>query len=224
MNIRNTVARIVVAVIGGGVALGAILPGLAFGSAAPDRPVGSAHTTTPITHLVVIFQENVSFDHYFATYPTATNPAAQPAFAAAPGTPTVDGLSAALLTANPNAVQPFRLDRSQAETCDQDHLSNASCGTTPSAALGGFADRCGYGPRLPLRVISPYARTNFVDHTVTDQSSVLRFIEDNWATGRIGNGSFDAVAGPLTGMFDFSSHHGDSHELRLDPATGLVTH
>jgi len=53
--------------------------------------------------------------------------------------------------------------------------------------LGGYQTRCGYGPRQPLLVISPFAKRNFVDHTVTDQSSVLRFIEDNWETGRIGN-------------------------------------
>src|SRR5262249_40400482 len=52
-----------------------------------------------------------------------------------------------------------------------------SCGLTPPRAPGG---RCGYGPRLPLQVISPYAKDNFVDHSVTDQSSILRFIEDNW--------------------------------------------
>ena len=44
-------------------------------------------TTTPIKHLVVIFQENVSFDHYFGVYPNATNPAGQPAFYPLPGTP-----------------------------------------------------------------------------------------------------------------------------------------
>ena len=37
-------------------------------------------TTTPIKHVVVIFQENVSFDHYFATYPHAANPAGEPQF------------------------------------------------------------------------------------------------------------------------------------------------
>src|SRR5690242_18213539 len=78
-------------------------------------------TTTPIKHLVVIFQENVSFDHYFATYPFAKNPAGEPRFVARRGSPTVNGLSGALLTHNPNAANPFRLDRSQAATCDQDH-------------------------------------------------------------------------------------------------------
>src|SRR5277367_4489947 len=86
-------------------------------------------TTTPIKHVVVIFQENVSFDHYFGTYPYATNPQGEPSFTPKPGTPTVNGLSGALLTANPNlnpangagASNPFRLDRSQAATADQDH-------------------------------------------------------------------------------------------------------
>ena len=35
---------------------------------------------TPIKHLVIIFQENVSFDHYFGTYPNATNPPGEPKF------------------------------------------------------------------------------------------------------------------------------------------------
>src|SRR5262249_43327327 len=61
-------------------------------------------TTTPIQHLVVIFQENVSFDHYFGTYPTATNPAGEPAFQASADTPSVNGLTEALLTNNPNAA------------------------------------------------------------------------------------------------------------------------
>jgi phospholipase C len=60
---------------------------------------------------------------------------------------------------------------------------------------------------------------NHVDHTRTDQTSVIRFIEDNWQLGRIGDGSFDALAGPLTGLFDFTRRH-DS-PLILDPATGL---
>ncbi|HXB69351.1 MAG TPA: alkaline phosphatase family protein [Candidatus Acidoferrales bacterium] len=79
-------------------------------------------TTTPIQHVVVIFQENVSFDHYFATYPVAANNSkSEPSFTAAPGTPSVNGLSGPLLTNNPNAAQPFRLTRAQPVTCDQDH-------------------------------------------------------------------------------------------------------
>lgn len=85
---------------------------------------------TPIRHLVVIFPENVSFDHYFGAYPHAKNPPGEPEFTASPNTPAVNGISAALLTRNPNAanpengkgaVNPFRLERSQAATADQQH-------------------------------------------------------------------------------------------------------
>jgi len=87
-------------------------------------------TATPIKHLVVIFDENRSFDHYFGTYPVAANPAGEPAFKARPFTPPVEGLTPALLNANPNkfnainganAVNPFRLDRTQANTEGQNH-------------------------------------------------------------------------------------------------------
>ncbi len=80
--------------------------------------------------------------------------------------------------------------------------------------------RCGYGPRQPLLVISPYAKQNYVDHSLTDQTSILRFIEDNWSTGQIGGGSFDALAGTINNMFDFTTHHMVKPMLLLDPNTG----
>ena len=91
--------------------------------------------------------------------------------------------------------------------------------------LDGIQGRCGYGPRQPLLVISPFAKTNFVDHTLTDQSSVLRFIEENWGTGQIGGGSYDQLAGPLWNMFDFDDGHfpfltAGQRQLILDPTTG----
>ncbi|QWF83766.1 phospholipase C [Amycolatopsis sp. CA-230715] len=86
---------------------------------------------------------------------------------------------------------------------------------------GSYADRCGYGPRLPLLVISPFSKVNFVDHTHTDQTSVLRFIEDNWFTGRVGDSSFDSRAGGMWNMLDFWWPRGG--KLPLDPKTGAVT-
>jgi phospholipase C len=99
-----------------------------------------------------------------------------------------------------------------------DALNGASCGSNPADVAGGYQDRCGYGPRLPLLVISPFAKSNSVDHSVTDQSSILRFIEDNWHLGRIGDSSFDAKAGSLDGLFDFGKAH--NKPLFLDPVTG----
>jgi phospholipase C len=81
--------------------------------------------------------------------------------------------------------------------------------------------RCGYGPRQPLLVVSPWAKQNFVDHAVTDQTSVIHFIEDNWLGGkRIGQGSFDGIASSLSQMFDFSRERADKGRLILDRETG----
>jgi phospholipase C len=116
---------------------------------------------------------------------------------------------------NPSAV----LQAASAGNSDQLN-GPGKCGN--GNPLGAIEGRCGYGPRQPLLVISPYAKVNFVDHTLTDQSSVLRFIEDNWGTGRIGGGSYDQIAGSLANMLDFDGGHafGD-RRLILDSATGL---
>jgi phospholipase C len=92
-----------------------------------------------------------------------------------------------------------------------------SCGSGTAATQG----RCGYGPRQPLLVISPFAKQNYVDHRTTDQASILRFIEDNWELGRIGGDSSDVKAGSLMGMFDFDDEH-RAGRLILDPASGVV--
>jgi phospholipase C len=96
----------------------------------------------------------------------------------------------------------------------------ASANALPGINGGAVQGRCGYGPRLPFLVISPFARRNFVDHTTTDQSSVVRFIEDNWLGGeRFGNGSFDSIAGSIANMFDFDNFREDGI-LILSPTTG----
>ena len=69
-------------------------------------------------------------------------------------------------------------------------------------------------------MISPYAKENFVDATLTDQSSILRFIENNWDVGRIGNVSYDEIAGRLTNMFNFE--HKRRERVFLDTSTGAV--
>lgn len=86
--------------------------------------------------------------------------------------------------------------------------------------LGGYQGRPGYGGRIPCVVISPWAKENYVDHTLTDQTSILRFIEDNWSLGRIGDFSYDALAGSLTNMFDFKRRK--LRYLFLNPCTGQV--
>jgi phospholipase C len=95
-------------------------------------------------------------------------------------------------------------------------------GATVNMAVNG---RCGYGTRVPLLVVSPWAKTNFIDHTLTDQSSVLKFIEDNWLNGqRVQAGaSFDTIAGSINGMFDFTKPAPavEANTAVLDPKSGV---
>lgn len=98
------------------------------------------------------------------------------------------------------------------------------CGSgTPLPGVNGLPvnGRCGLGPRLPFIVISPWAKVNYVSHAEIDQASIIRFIEDNWLNGqRLGEGSFDASAGSVMNMFDFTASGGHARSLILDPATG----
>jgi phospholipase C len=112
-----------------------------------------------------------------------------------------------------------------AGVCNTGLQQGTSTPTTALAGINGQANaqgRCGYGPRLPFLVISPYAKANYVDHTLTDQSSILRFIEDNWLSGQRIAGSFDALAGKLTNMLNLSRAPSRS-TLILDPSTGQPT-
>ena len=107
--------------------------------------------------------------------------------------------------------------------------TSGQCGPSPQTKkpLAGEQGRCGFGPRLPMLVISPYARVNDVDHNLTDQASILNLIEYNWHLPGI-PGSADQVLAKadrsqgigfdLAGMFDFK--HPDANKLILNPATG----
>ncbi len=106
-----------------------------------------------------------------------------------------------------------------------DELDGAQmCGSgTPLPGLNGqpVQGRCGPGPRLPFMLISPYAKPNYVSHTPISQSSIIRFIEDNWLNGeRLNDGSFDATAGSIMDLFDFDTRF-PNPPLLLDEDTGL---
>jgi phospholipase C len=138
--VRLMIAAASVVALGAGAAIGATAAGassapLSFAGYHTPALVPASYyrntnqTATPIKHLVVIFDENVSFDHYFGTYPYAANTDGTH-FHAKPGTPYVNGLYTTitktgpvgpLLTSNPNEYNPQRLTPSEALTCDQDH-------------------------------------------------------------------------------------------------------
>jgi len=100
---------------------------------------------------------------------------------------------------------------------------SAVCSTSSAPVLGDYADRCGPSQRLPLLVISPYAKTDFIAHNETSQPSILKFIEDNWKTGRIGNASFDASAGSLEPMFQWGHASAPQVLLNHDGSVASIT-
>ncbi len=99
------------------------------------------------------------------------------------------------------------------------------CSAVANTLSSTYADRCGYGPRLPLIVISPWAKENYVSSNMTDTSSILKFIEDTWLGGqRLGNGSYDASSGSLDaagGLLDFNEYP-HLFPVVLNPSTGEV--
>jgi len=151
-----------------GIALGATLSSALPAAADDDNSPSLGQTATPIKHVVVLFQENVSFDHYFGTYPHAQpNKDGTVYFdGVRRNTPRVNGLEAAgLLTRNPNGVNPFRIDRSVPVTCDQDH----GYSDEQLFADGGLEDKyVSSGKNCNDKVLGPNSVMGYYDgNTVT---------------------------------------------------------
>jgi phospholipase C len=134
--------------------------------------------------------------------------------------------------ANAGISNPLNPSLSPADNLTSTTLSGATsgqCGPKPqtSAPLGGEQGRCGLGPRLPMLVVSPYAKSNYVDHDLSNQASTINFVEYNWGLPGIA-GSFDQaqskvdhanhVPFDLAGMFQFGPHQNSA--LPLSPVTG----
>jgi phospholipase C len=106
---------------------------------------------------------------------------------------------------------------------DNAAIDTAMCEATP-VRVGSGSGRCGYSQRLPMLVISPYTRDNYVSNNLTDTTSVVKFIEQNWLHGQTIPGSFDATSGSLDapgGLLDFSVRP-HFQPLILNPTTGAV--
>jgi phospholipase C len=105
-----------------------------------------------------------------------------------------------------------------------------TCGTSPvpmTSTGQPEQGRCGVGVRIPFLVVSPWSKSNFVDsQTVVDQSSVVKFIEQNWGLPALGNGAADSPAGSIMPLFNFDQNaQGNqggppNQALFLDPSTG----
>ncbi len=159
-------------------------------AAAPAHPAASS-TATPIQHLVVIFDENVSFDHYFGTYPHAANTDGTP-FTAAPGTPSVNGLTPALLNNNPNQDQPARLSSSEALTCDQNHEYTAEQQALDGGLMDQFVQDTGSTTCNPPNFAAPGLVMDYYDGNTV---SALWNYAQHFA---MSDNNFDTTFGPST--------------------------
>jgi phospholipase C len=216
-----------------------LVAGMVISPASAVAQTTTPGTTTPIRHVVVIFQENVSFDHYFGTYPVAANPAGEPVFKALPGTPAVNGLSGGLQTNNPNAgnpnngagaINPFRLDRSQAATADQNH----NYGPEQAALHGGLVDLypasvgvagAAAGNQLPTPLTTTGVNMGYYDgNTVTafwNYAQKYAMNDNSFGTvfGPSTPGAINLVAGQTDGVINNTNGTG---AVTADGAGGLA--
>lgn len=188
-----------------------------------------------LRHIVVIFQENISFDHYFATYPNALNPPGEPPFHALPGTPAVNGLTGALLTANPNqtnpengadAAAPFRLDRSQAATADQRHGYRAEQLAFDHGKMDLFPQYTGRrGP--PPGEANPAG----LKPPLTTQGLVMGYFDGNTVTAlwnyaqhyALSDNSFGSTFGPSTlGALNLASGQTNGVSATVNGRSGII--
>jgi len=205
---RRTLAALSASTI---ICAGFALPAIA----APDKDDLSSNT--PIKHVVIVYEENITFDHYFATYPVAANPAGEPSFTARDDTPGVNGLTTAGLLApnNPNLQQPFRLDRSEAFTCSQDHNYTDEQKSVDGGLMDKFVQataHLGNGCRTSGQTVMGY----FDGNTVTALwNYAQRFaMSDN---------SFDTTFGPSTvGAVNLISGQNANAHMPTSFAHGLV--
>ena len=201
------------------VALGlAILPLPAASGAGPERERPTPKT--PIKHLVVIFQENHSFDVYFGTYPKALNPPGQPAFHARRGTPSVNGLTPTLIERNPNSSRPFRIERTESFTCDQDHEYTAE----QKARNGGLMDQFVRFDAQP-----PFNARQFCHKSATGQwDTVMGYFDGNTVTAlwnyaqhfALSDNSYATMSGQSTrGALNLTA--GDNFGVLCGPQTSV---
>lgn len=215
----------------------ATLASSSFAASTSHPAADSIRTATPIKHVVVIYNENVSFDHYFGTYPDATNPAGEPPFKAAANTPAVNNLQTAhLLQNNPNltnkdngadAADPFRLDRTQANTADQNHAYTAEQQAYDAGKADLFPKFTGRGSNGSVGAFGTRGQVMgyFDGNTVTSLwNYAQRFaMSDNAYTDTFGPstpGALEAVSGQTDGMEIVQS---SKHSYYVDDGQGGYT-
>jgi phospholipase C len=189
--------------------MGVLLSGGGYTSLFAATPVAS--TTTPIKHVVVIFQENISFDHYFGTYPNAKNLPGETPFTARAGTPSVNGLTGAYAAPNNTSlaatrsttVQPMRIgpnDPVVNGSTIPDALKTTTCSVNHSYRPEQLAYHGGQNDLFVLNTGSSSAGC------APDKSTVMSYFDGNTVTAMwnyaqhfaMSDNSYGSTYGPST--------------------------
>lgn len=123
---------------------------------------------------------------------------------------------------------------SAADNLTPSSQSGPTSGKCASSSLSGEQGRCGFGPRLLMMLVSPYAKANAVDHNLSDQASIINFVEYNWGLHGLPGSADQILAGrshaagspfDLAGLFSFSGRRDSAGNapFLLDRSTGQPT-
>jgi phospholipase C len=216
-----------------GAGLGLAAAGL-LGGAVAMNGMPAAHasdaapaTTTPIKHVVVLFDENESFDHYFGTYPKAANTDGT-TFTAKAGTPTPNNYTSnpSLLTTNANSAQPFRLSATQEYTTGASHNYTPEQGAMDwngsKPLMDKFVQTTGAGAPTTCSAVAAAGNAQFCNpaqtmgyydgNTVTGLWNIAQnfaMSDNSWADnfGPSTVGALNAVAGMTGGAISYQTSH-----------------
>ena len=142
---------------------------------ADDRDDRGVRTATPIKHLVVIFQENISYDHYFGTYPHAQNNPGETPFRASKRTPINNNLLTPLdVNRDFRAAHRGQSPHQQSEQQSQCARWAQQCGTT--------------APTRPIRSGCRPSQASTADQGHNDMPEQAAYNNGKWTVSRPGSG------------------------------------
>ncbi len=202
-----------------------------------DRTASRATTSTPIKHLVVIYSENVSFDHYFGTYPKANNTDGVK-FTAVKKTPKVENYlahpnllkpkSSTNPNGNPNAMPPFRYGPDEAITCDQGHNYTPEQKAINAGAMDKFVqsvsgDSCGLLNRVGQTM--GYYDGNTVT-AMWNYAQHFAMSDNAWSDtfGPSTPGALEVVSGQTHGVMSYDPATGTENPVQTATPDSFTVH
>src|SRR5258708_4708045 len=176
-------------------------------------------TATPIKHVVVIFQENVSFDHYFATYPKALNLSGETPFTASQRTPKVN-----------NLATPLDVNNNFGPLAGVDLLNNNPNSNPNAPVAPNTSKKNGAGASNPFRLSPSQALTADQGHNEGPEESAYNNGQMDGFPAFVGNGGVGGKAlvmgyydgNTVTALWNYAQHfalNDNNYTTQFGPST-----